>query len=117
MSSTSQFQAIQTRIGKDALVWPGVEIDVYDGNEKGHLLVITSPTLAAKLATAVVALTKGFTPDTFKVTIQDVLATFDAMEPLLCRPLQAEAAERLGRHAQGIRGRGQEQVVCPQGSE
>lgn len=78
----AQFQAIQARIGKDALVWPGVELDVYDGDAKGHLLVITSPTRAAKLATAVAALTKGFTPDTFKVTIQDVLATFDAMEPL-----------------------------------
>ena len=77
-----QFQAIQERIGKDALVWPGVELDVYDGDAKGHLLVITSPTRAAKLATAVAALTKGYTPDTFKVTIQDVLATFDAMEPL-----------------------------------
>lgn len=78
----AQFQAIQARIGQDALVWPGVELDVYDGDAKGHLLVITSPTQAATLATAVAALTKSFTPDTFKVTIHDVLTTFDAMEPL-----------------------------------
>lgn len=77
-----QFQAIQALIGKDAQVWPGVELDVYEGDAKGHLLVITSPTLAAKFAAAVVGLTKGHTPDSFKVTIPDVLATFDAMEPL-----------------------------------
>jgi predicted ATPase len=77
-----QFQAIQTCIGKDAQVWPGVELDVYDGDTKGHLLVITSPTRATKLSTAITELTKGYTPDTFKVTVQDVLATFDAMEPL-----------------------------------
>jgi ABC-type cobalamin/Fe3+-siderophores transport system ATPase subunit len=77
-----QFQAIQERIGKDAVVWPGVELDVYDDNGKGHLLVITSPTRAVKLAAAVAALTRGHTPDTFKVTIPDVLKTFDAMEPL-----------------------------------
>lgn len=77
-----QFQAIQERIGDDALVWPGVELDVYNGEAKGHLQVITSPARAAILATAVATLTKGYTPDTFKVTIQDVLATFDAMEPL-----------------------------------
>jgi ABC-type cobalamin/Fe3+-siderophores transport system ATPase subunit len=77
-----QFQAIQKLIGNDALVWPGVELDVYDGDVKGHLLVITSPTRAAMLATAIATLTKGFTPDTFKVTIPDVLATFDSMEPL-----------------------------------
>lgn len=77
-----QFQAIQKLIGNDALVWPGVELDVYDGDVKGHLLVITSPARAAMLATAIATLTKGFTPDTFKVTIPDVLATFDSMEPL-----------------------------------
>lgn len=78
----SQFQAIQKRIGNEALVWPGVELDVYDSDVKGHLLVITSPALATKLATAIATLTMDYTPDTFKVTIQDVLATFDGMEPL-----------------------------------
>jgi ABC-type cobalamin/Fe3+-siderophores transport system ATPase subunit len=78
----SQFQAIQARIGTDAQVWPGVELDVYDDHGKGHLLVITSPKLAAQLSAAVTALTKGHTPDSFKATIPDVLATFDAMEPL-----------------------------------
>jgi len=78
----SQFQAIQARIGTDAQVWPGVELDVYDDHGKGHLLVITSPKLATQFSAAVTALTKGQTPDSFKVTIPDVLATFDAMEPL-----------------------------------
>ena len=32
-----QFQAIQARIGTDAQVWPGVELDVYDDQGKGHL--------------------------------------------------------------------------------
>lgn len=78
----SQFEAIQARIGMDALVWPGVELDVYDDHGKGHLLVIASPKLATQFSAAVNALTKGHTPDSFKVKIQDVLTTFDAMEPL-----------------------------------
>ncbi|HKZ03459.1 MAG TPA: hypothetical protein VJ180_14555, partial [Pyrinomonadaceae bacterium] len=78
----AQFETIQSRIGRDAQVWPGVELDVYDDVAKGHLLVITSPTLAAKFSVAVDGLTKGSTPDSFKVRIPDVLATFDAMEPL-----------------------------------
>lgn len=82
MFDLSQFQAIQTRIGTDAQVWPGVELDVYDDHGKGHLLVITSPKLATQFSAAVTALTKGHTPDSFKVTIPDVLATFDAMKPL-----------------------------------
>lgn len=78
----AQFQGIQARIGTDAQVWPGVELDVYDDHGKGHLLVITSPGLATQFSAAVDALTKDHTPDSFKVTIPDVLATFDAMEPL-----------------------------------
>lgn len=78
----TQFQAIQARIGTDAQVWPGVELDVYDANGKGHLLVIVSPKLAEQFSDAVAALTNGHTPDSFKVTIPDVLVTFDAMEPL-----------------------------------
>ena len=77
-----QFQAIQARIGTDAQVWPGVELDVYDDQGKGHLLVITSPKIVTQFSAAVAALTKGHTPDSFKVTIPDVLATFDAMDPL-----------------------------------
>ncbi len=77
-----QYQAIQERIGKDAQVWPGVELDVYEGDVRGHLLVIISPDLAPKFALAVEALTKGSTPDSFKATIADVLKTFDAMGPL-----------------------------------
>lgn len=77
-----QFQDIQSRIGTDAQVWPGVELDVHDAQSRGHLLVITSPKYASQFSAAVVALTQGQTPDSFKVTIPDVLATFDAMEPL-----------------------------------
>ena len=77
-----QFQAIQALIKTGAHVWPGVELDVYDDHGKGHMLVITSPKLATQFSVAVTTLTKGYTPDSFKVTIPDVLATFDAMEPL-----------------------------------
>ncbi|MDP2852519.1 MAG: hypothetical protein Q8O23_03835 [Gallionella sp.] len=78
----SQFQAIQALIGSDAQVWPGVELDVCDDQSKGHLLVIISPKLATQFSAAVTVLTKSHTPDSFRVTIPDVLATFDAMEPL-----------------------------------
>ena len=78
----AQFQEIQARIGTNAHVWPGVEFDVYDEHSRGHLLVIASPKHAERFFAAVTNLTKGHTADTFKVKIQEVLATFDAMEPL-----------------------------------
>ncbi len=77
-----QFQEILARIGTDAQVWPGVELDVHDGKSKGHLLVITSPKHASQFSEALNALTQGQSPDLFKATIPQVLATFDEMEPL-----------------------------------
>ncbi len=78
----TQFEDIRTRIGTDVQIWPGVELDVHDHMTKGHLLVIVSPDLAAEFSVAVLELTHGHTPDSFKVTIPDVLAKFDALEPL-----------------------------------
>lgn len=78
----AQFQEIRKRIGSEAQVWPGVELDVHDDKTRGHLLVITSPELAAEFSAAVLELTHGQTPDSFNVTVPDVLAKFDAMEPL-----------------------------------
>jgi len=78
----AQYDDIRTRLDTDAQVWPGVELDVFDGKTKGHLLVITSPKLAAQFSAAVIELTKGHTPDSFSATIPDVLAKFDALGPL-----------------------------------
>ena len=77
-----QFEKIQTRLGKDAQVWPGIELDVLDLNLRGHLLVIVSPKSARKFSAAVEKLTKDSSPDSFTATIEDVLKTFDAFNPL-----------------------------------
>lgn len=77
-----QFQDIQARMSTNAQVWPGVELDVHDGQSRGHLLVITSPKYAQRFSDAVDKLTHGHSPDSFKATILEVLETFDSMEPL-----------------------------------
>lgn len=77
-----QFEDIKTRLGVDAQVWPGVELDVIDDESRGHLLVIVSPRLAKKFSAAVNELTKDAGPDSFTATIDEVLETFDAFNPL-----------------------------------
>jgi ABC-type lipoprotein export system ATPase subunit len=77
-----QFEKIETRLGKDAQVWPGIELDILDGESRGHLLVIVSPKLAQMFSAAVANLTKDSNPDSFTATIEDVLNTFDALSPL-----------------------------------
>ncbi len=77
-----QFEEIETRLGENAQVWPGIELDVLDGSSRGHLLVIVSPRLARDFSAAVEGLTKGFSPDSFTATIDEVLEGFDALNPL-----------------------------------
>ncbi len=77
-----QFEEIETRLGEDAQVWPGIELDVLDSGSRGHLLVIVSPKLAREFSAAVGELTNGASPDSFTATIEDVLEAFDAFNPL-----------------------------------
>ena len=77
-----QFRDIERRLGEDAQVWPGVELDVIDGESRGHLLVIVSPILAGEFSTAMIKLTNDHTPDSFTTGIDDVLSAFDALGPL-----------------------------------
>jgi len=77
-----QFNEIETRLVKEAQVWPGIELDVLDLGLRGHLLIIVSPRLAEKFSAAVEKLTKDSSPDSFTATIVDVLTTFDAFNPL-----------------------------------
>jgi predicted ATPase len=78
----NQYKAIATRLGQEVQVWPGIELDIQEDSSRGHLLVIVSPALAKEFSDAVDELTKNSTPDSFSATIDDVLKTFDAINPL-----------------------------------
>ena len=77
-----QFKEIEARLGDDAQVWPGVELDILYGESRGHLLVIVSPRLAIEFSAAVEGLTKGCSPDRFTTVLKEVLTAFDALDPL-----------------------------------
>lgn len=78
----NQFDEIETRLGKDAQVWPGIELDILESEARGHLLVIVSPKSARDFSAAVEELTKSSTPDNFTARIDGVLEAFDAFNPL-----------------------------------
>jgi ABC-type cobalamin/Fe3+-siderophores transport system ATPase subunit len=65
-----------------AQVWPGIELDVLDCGARGHLLVIVSPEKSVEFSGAVKEITKDFTPDSFEITIDQVLKKFDTLGPL-----------------------------------
>ncbi|MEX2374499.1 MAG: hypothetical protein WD942_02800 [Dehalococcoidia bacterium] len=77
-----QFQAIKQQMPGGVQVWPGIELDIADGDSRGHLLVIVSPIQATQFSEAVERLTEGTDPDTFSASIARVLESLDSLGPL-----------------------------------
>ena len=77
-----QYSEIEARLGKEAQVWPGIELDIFENGARGHLLVIVSPTVAKAFFAAANEFTKGHSPDSFTTTVDQVLKKFDSFKPL-----------------------------------
>jgi predicted ATPase len=77
-----QFRKIEQRMSGDAQVWPGVELDIDQDGEPGHLLVIVSPGKCDAFDERLRGLTAGATADTFTAPIEDVVNAFDSLGPL-----------------------------------
>lgn len=77
-----QYEEIIAEIAEAAQVWPGIELDVLENDARGHLLVIVSPKNAEAFSVVVNEITKDTSPDSFTITIDQVLEKFDALGPL-----------------------------------
>ncbi len=78
----TQYAAIISEAGQDIQVWPGVELDVLEGERRAHLLVIISPQKALLLSDIMTTIVSGKTPDTFSISIEDVITKFDHLNPI-----------------------------------
>lgn len=78
----SQYAAIISEAGQDIQVWPGVELDVLEGERRAHLLVIVSPQKALLLSDIMTTIVYGKTPDTFSISMEDVITNFDHLNPI-----------------------------------
>ena len=77
-----QYNDFKEVVGSDFQIWPGVELDILEDGRRGHLLVIVCPESAKKLGETVTSVSKGKTPDNFYISIDDVLANFDSLNPI-----------------------------------
>ena len=77
-----QFVAIKAGFAGAVQVWPGIELDILSAGVRGHLLVIVSPDVAPRFSEVVGHFTKGSNADQFTATIEEVLATFESLNPL-----------------------------------
>ncbi len=77
-----QYTAIETGLGEEVQVWPGIELDIHEEGSRGHLVVIVSPTQAKEFSEAVDEFTQCSSPDSFTATIDEVLEKFDSFKPV-----------------------------------
>lgn len=77
-----QYTVIETSLGGEVQVWPGIELDILEEGSRGHLLVIVSPKQAKNFSEVVNEFTKGSSPDNFTATINGVLENFDSFKPV-----------------------------------
>lgn len=63
-------------------VWPGVELDVYDNSNRGHLLVIVNPKSVTGFSDLMARLTQGQSVDDFAISMNDVASAFDPFDPV-----------------------------------
>ena len=68
----------------DFLVWPGVELDVIgvNGNE-GHCIVIVSPLEVDCFDKQIKAMTAGFNPDEYKISLKDLCDFADCFNSIV----------------------------------
>lgn len=77
-----QYEQITQQVDKAIQVWPGIELDIEEPEGRAHLIVIVSPEMKAEFYDKVINVTKGFSPDEFTITLDDVAANFDELNPI-----------------------------------
>lgn len=77
-----QYKEITDTIDKNFQVWPGIELDVVDDGQRGHLLIVCSPSKVEDFSNKVNYITKEITPDNFVISLDDTIEIFDKLAPL-----------------------------------
>lgn len=77
-----QYHKIRELLSKDISIWPGIELDVTDGGNRFHLLVIVSDKKRLEFLKSVRNITYNSSPDLFITSIEKVLNTFDNLSPI-----------------------------------
>lgn len=78
----SQFREIEAGLGSNVQAWPGVELDILEDGQRGHLIVVVAPQAADTFEHALATLVSGATADAFTATVQSVLNAFESLAPI-----------------------------------
>lgn len=63
-------------------IWPGIEIDILEEGNNGHLLLIVNPKNINKFSKKVIELLKGTTTDRFAINVEETVESFDTLDTI-----------------------------------
>lgn len=63
-------------------IWPGIELDVVENGNRGHLLVIVNPKNARPLSEKMSRLLQGTNEDKFEISINEVISEFEELDSI-----------------------------------
>ncbi len=92
---STQYHEFVQEVDGDFQIWPGVELDVIEDDRRGHLIVIVSPRHANELENTIFELSKDCTPDTFNISIKEVINNFDKYNPIYIAHYQQKKPDLL----------------------
>ncbi len=77
-----QFEEFRDGVSNHCQIWPGIELDVLENGKKSHLIVICNPKNYKKFSVVVNEILKDNNPDTFTISLKDIVDKFDHLDSL-----------------------------------
>lgn len=75
-----QFEEINSLVNDVCQIWPGIELDILEGERRAHLLVIANPKNVEAFDIRCKEILNGVNPNTFNTSIEKVAEKFDDID-------------------------------------
>lgn len=75
-----QYEEIHNLVKDVCQIWPGIELDILEDEQKAHLLVIANPKMATEFDLKCKEILDGSTPNAFNANVQKVVDTFSDLD-------------------------------------
>lgn len=77
-----QYDLFVSKTIGDCQIWPGIELDILENKNRGHLIVIVNPNNSKKFFQKIQSLLKGKSEEDFTINIKDLVKNFDSLDPI-----------------------------------
>jgi len=75
-----QYNEFRNVVSTTCQLWPGIELDILENGKRAHLIVICNPKNCVKFSQTFNEILKGKTPDTFTISLKEVVEKFDSLD-------------------------------------